>query len=129
MAHNLVLADAAFAADRQLIERLLPAGRFNVQIPESDRTSALAYLLTDAEYLITRSQAVTSSTLQFAAHLKMVQQHGERPDGIDLAAARLRGIVVAVMPLVGGDHERHLRDVLANIARHANGEEPLHRLV
>lgn len=128
-AHRLVLADAAFAADRETIERLLPPGRFEARIPERDGSGALPYLLTDAEYLITRSQPVTASILQFASRLRMVQQDGERADGIDLAAARVRGVVVAVLPPTGGVREERLRALLANIARHADGEEPLHRLV
>lgn len=72
---------------------------------------------------------MTAALLQFASRLKMVQQDGERADGIDLAAARVRGVVVVVLPPTGGAREERLRALLENVARHADGEEPLHRLV
>lgn len=48
--------------------------------------------------LITRRGAVTADAIAACPALKLIQRLGERRDGIDIAAARARGIAVSCLP-------------------------------
>jgi lactate dehydrogenase-like 2-hydroxyacid dehydrogenase len=69
--------------------------------PLATEPDKVAALLATAEVLVVQHRPASSVLIAGAPRLRLIQKYGGRRDGIDLSAARARGIAVAVMPLAG----------------------------
>ena len=70
------------------------AGRVEAHLA---RSGPLVGQLGDVAYLLVEGAAVTAEALALAPALRLIQKHGEDCRNIDLAAARRRGVPVAVL--------------------------------
>ena len=98
---TVLFADPKGPADFEWITQLAPAQGLRLIAPADDSPAALAALLPAADALVTQTLPIDSQLLAAAPRLKLIQRYGTRPDGIDLDAARARGVAVATMPLHG----------------------------
>lgn len=80
------------------VQRLVSAGVELVANPwgRSPSEAELASVIGDFDVLISGTEPVTARVLDAASRLKLIAKHGVGFDNIDLAAARARGIPVAI---------------------------------
>jgi glyoxylate reductase len=69
--------------------------------PLTPSRDELLSLLSAAEGLIVHHRPASVEVIEAAPQLRLIQKYGGRRDGIDMEAARGRGIAVATMPLAG----------------------------
>lgn len=98
---TVLFADPKGPADFAWIEQLAPAQALRLCAPADASPAALAALLPAADVIVTQQRPIDAALIDAAPQLKLIQRYGTRPDGIDLDAARARGVAVATMPLHG----------------------------
>ncbi len=96
----------AVVLDPTTPENLAYYGEFapgiDLRAPRSDDPGELAALLPGASALVAKRVDVSDALMQAAGdELRLVQRWSNRRDGVDLEAARRRGVTVALAPQVG----------------------------
>ncbi len=94
MQHIAFLSPMALSI-RAEIQRLLPAG-YSIAFAESNDRAEHAQMVPAADYIIAAGTFVDAGLIQSAAKLKMIQKWGIGVDKIDLEAARVAGVTVAI---------------------------------
>ncbi|MGO4852110.1 NAD(P)-dependent oxidoreductase [Phaeovulum sp. W22_SRMD_FR3] len=87
-----------FAPEVQPQLRALAGADLDLVFSASDRLEDRAAALQQAEYAVVRAVKMPAELLEAAPGLRMIHQWGTGVDGIPVAAARARGIVVARSP-------------------------------
>ena len=98
---RVVMLDPTPETERAFMQSLLPEDGFAVAATADGETSPTPDQLADAEAIVTRTRPVTAEIIAASPNLKLVQKYGGRPDRLDLDAAKVAGVAVAVMPLRG----------------------------
>lgn len=98
---SVVFADATDQSEIDWAQDLLPAPGIRLQSPTDDRPDSLISLLRGAQAVVTRYRSFSTKWMDASPKLQLIQRFSTRWDGIDLDAARQRGIHVATMPLHG----------------------------
>lgn len=74
--------------------------RFQLMMPEDDTDAALLALAPQADAILCYQRPLTAPVIAAAPSLKFIQKHGLNCRNIDVAAAALRNIPVATLPLM-----------------------------
>jgi phosphoglycerate dehydrogenase-like enzyme len=98
---TVLFAEPKTPTDFEWITKLQPAQSLGLIAPADDSPAAMAHLLPKADAIVTQSTAINAELIAASPRLKLIQRYGARPDGVDLDAARARGVAVATMPLHG----------------------------
>ncbi len=85
------------SADMQSFVRKICPG-LDLRFPESGDPDDFAEIVADAPYIVTRGLRFPASVLKQARAVRLIHQWGTGTNGIPLAEARARGIVVARSP-------------------------------
>jgi phosphoglycerate dehydrogenase-like enzyme len=97
---KVVLSDAVGEAVIGQLDREFK-GVMEVRVPRTADVEELKALVKDADVLVVRRTPVSGDLIRAGSQLKLIQKIGRLPRGIDLDAARERGIPVAAMPIEG----------------------------
>lgn len=93
--------------DTQTPEQLLWLREFarpfelTIEAPSTPDLAELQRLLAEADGVVVQRRPLTAEMIAASPRLRVIQKMGGWRDGIDLPAARARGIAVALMPLPG----------------------------
>jgi phosphoglycerate dehydrogenase-like enzyme len=98
---TVLFADTKSEAELTWARSLLPETGLHLYAPAEGRPEELSDLLPRANAIVTRFQPIAPEMMDAAPQLKLIQRYSTRFDGVDLLAARQRGIRVATMPLHG----------------------------
>lgn len=79
---------------RRLEEKL--AGM--AEVYDYDHTLPMASQVAEANVIMLGHNKVTADDMKHAPHLKLIHQHGSGTDGVDMVAAKARGVIVANVP-------------------------------
>jgi phosphoglycerate dehydrogenase-like enzyme len=82
--------------DVEVIIRAQVPGEFDLRFRSQDEPVSAA--IADAEFVLVATTKLTEEVLSSASNLRLIQHQGVGYDNIDLAAARARGIPVAICP-------------------------------
>lgn len=85
------------STDMQAFVRQICPG-LELRFPHSGNPNDLSGIVADAPYIVTRGLRFPASVLEQATAVRLIHQWGTGIDGIPLAEARARGIVVARSP-------------------------------
>jgi phosphoglycerate dehydrogenase-like enzyme len=95
---SVVLAGSGFRAVQDFIIEAIPAVRFSMIDPSLLRTKGC-----DAEVLIPAMAQIDGALMDRVQGLRLIHQWGAGLEGVDLAAAAARRILVANVPSAGGN--------------------------
>jgi phosphoglycerate dehydrogenase-like enzyme len=133
---SIVLAGPGFRAVRDFIQQAIPGVRFSMIDPLILRTAGH-----EAEVLIPAMARIDAAMMDRIRGLRLIHQWGAGLEGVDVAAATARGILVANVPSIGGNADsvaewcvmaaialsRRLPSALENIRRGTGWGTPIGR--
>ncbi|MBV8774369.1 MAG: hypothetical protein JO166_18850 [Deltaproteobacteria bacterium] len=94
----IVLAGTGFRAVQDFIQDAIPGVRFSMVDPLRLRASGY-----EAEVLIPAMARIDTAMMDSIRGLRLIHQWGAGLEGVDIAAATARGILVANVPSTGGN--------------------------
>ena len=83
------------------IGQLRETTRLQLLAPTDNISEVPSALLQPTNVIVSQHVPVTTTFIEDAPHLGLIQRYKTRADGIDLQAAKEAGVVVATMPLHG----------------------------
>jgi phosphoglycerate dehydrogenase-like enzyme len=98
MSSTIVLAGTGFRAVQEFIQQAIPGVRFSMIDPSGLRTADH-----EAEVLIPAMARIDAAMMDRIRGLRLIHQWGAGLEGVDVAAATARRILVANVPSTGGN--------------------------